>query len=177
MIPPRRASVANGPLLQTPWFVCLGRRAAGETGKRWPGPAAEASTDNPPPRAARQERHGRYDAGAQAARMDGMHGRPSGPRAPLYTAPMAPPLPAAIAAATSVPQGSGSLGHAFLLLGITALLLAVFFIGVVLLTRSHHRRHDEHPPTTPTPLRDAWREAGRRLEPPPPPGERDQESG
>lgn len=96
------------------------------------------------------------------------------PGAPLYTAPMAPPLPAAIAAATSVPEGSGSLGQGLLLLGMTALLLVLFFIGVVLLTRSHHRRHDEHP-TSPTPLRDAWREAGRRLEPPPPPDEREED--
>lgn len=60
-----------------------------------------------------------------------------------------------------------AIGSAFLLLGTVVLLLGLFVVVVIMLTRSY-RRHQEgprHRETGPTP--DAWEEAGRRMPVPP----------
>ncbi len=51
------------------------------------------------------------------------------------------------------------------LIGTTAVLLAVFFVGVMLLSRSHHRRQQQPKQQSSAPLTDPWAEAGRRVMP------------
>jgi hypothetical protein len=79
-------------------------------------------------------------------------------------------MPPYLAAAAEVGARAGgdpaSLGPAVILLGTTALLLALFVLAVVLLARSHRRGLSDVRRTRPDPQTDAWREAGRRLEPP-----------
>ena len=52
-----------------------------------------------------------------------------------------------------------------ILLGTVTVLLAVFFVGVMLLTRSHQRRQQQRKRQSSTGLTDPWREAGRRVMP------------
>ncbi len=51
------------------------------------------------------------------------------------------------------------------LIGTTAVLLAVFFVGVMLLSRSRHRRLQQRERQSSTDLTDPWAEAGRRVMP------------
>ncbi|MHC4415924.1 MAG: hypothetical protein ACYS0G_11630 [Planctomycetota bacterium] len=69
-----------------------------------------------------------------------------------------------IAAETAGPPRS--LGPALLLVGTTVLLLGLFFVGVVMLTRSYRRRFGSRRARPSGVLPDAWQEAGRRLEAP-----------
>lgn len=55
---------------------------------------------------------------------------------------------------------------ALVLLGTIVLLLGVFFVGVVVLTRSYRRRQRRRDDRASPTLPDPWREAGRRMEPP-----------
>ena len=52
-----------------------------------------------------------------------------------------------------------------ILIGATAVLLAVFFVGVMLLTRSHQRRLRQRERQSSAGLTDPWAEAGRRVLP------------
>ncbi len=52
-----------------------------------------------------------------------------------------------------------------ILLGTVTVLLAVFFVGVMLLTRSHQRRQLQRQRRSSAGLTDPWREAGRRVMP------------
>ena len=52
-----------------------------------------------------------------------------------------------------------------ILIGLTAVLLAVFFVGVMLLSRSHHRRQQQQEHQSSARLTDPWAEAGRRVMP------------
>ncbi|MCZ6654575.1 MAG: hypothetical protein O7D91_16300 [Planctomycetota bacterium] len=60
---------------------------------------------------------------------------------------------------------AATLWNVAVLLGTTAVLLAVFFLGVMLLTRSHQRRQDQRKRRSSAGLTDPWREAGRRVMP------------
>ncbi len=52
-----------------------------------------------------------------------------------------------------------------ILIGVTAVPLAVFFVGVMLLSRSHHRRQQQPKQQSSASLTDPWAEAGRRVMP------------
>ncbi len=74
-------------------------------------------------------------------------------------------------ATTAVPAEEAASAASTLLLATVAVLLGLFVIGVVLLARSQHRRMKRAPASPQTPGEkppDAWQEAGRRLEAPPP---------
>ncbi len=72
-------------------------------------------------------------------------------------------------------DGARSLDGAVVLTATIVLLLAVFFIGALLLVRSLQRGRGQrkHPPdgTGHRAVVDPWREAGRRLAPPQAPGD------
>ncbi|MCH6550493.1 MAG: hypothetical protein IH804_00565 [Planctomycetes bacterium] len=75
-------------------------------------------------------------------------------------------LAAGAAAATHSPDAA-PVKHAlalFALFGTIAALLGLFFIVVVLLLLSYGRRLRSDHRRTPSVMKDAWREAGRRLE-------------
>ncbi len=64
-------------------------------------------------------------------------------------------------------EGGSAVASAFLLVGTLTLLLGLFALVAILLTRSHHRRQGalrRDRETGPAP--DAWEEAGRRLKVP-----------
>ncbi len=60
---------------------------------------------------------------------------------------------------------AANLWNVAVLVGTTAVLLAVFFLGVMLLTRSHQRRQQQRKERSSADLTDPWREAGRRVMP------------
>ena len=60
---------------------------------------------------------------------------------------------------------AATLWNVAVLVGTTAVLLAVFFLGVMLLTRSHQRRQQQRRQPSSAGLTDPWREAGRRVMP------------
>lgn len=73
------------------------------------------------------------------------------------------PLLANAAADVPVAGGSISTGQALLLVGTIAVLLAVFVLGVLLLTRSRQWRSPPGGGQSTELSPDAWEEAGRRI--------------
>ena len=83
----------------------------------------------------------------------------------VYTAGMAVRLLSATGLSAHQTGDATTLWNVAILLGTTAVLLAVFFLGVMLLTRSHQRRQQQRKRSSSAGLTDPWREAGRRVIP------------
>lgn len=83
----------------------------------------------------------------------------------VYTAGMAVRLLSATGPSAHQTGDAATLWNVAVLLGTTAVLLAVFFVGVMLLTRSHQRRRQQRKRRSSAGLTDPWREAGRRVMP------------
>ena len=83
----------------------------------------------------------------------------------VYTAGMAVRLLSATGPTAHQTGDAATLWNVAVLLGTTALLLAVFVLGVMLLTRSHQRRQQQREQRSSAGQTDPWREAGRRVMP------------
>ncbi len=83
----------------------------------------------------------------------------------VYTAGMVVRLLSATGPSAHQTGDAATVWNVAVLLGTTALLLAVFFVGVMLLTRSHQRRQQQRKQRSSASLTDPWREAGRRVMP------------
>ncbi len=64
-------------------------------------------------------------------------------------------------------EDSVAIGSAFLLLGTIVLLLGLFVVVAIMLTRSYRRRQEGPRQRETAPSPDAWQEAGRRMQVPP----------
>ncbi len=83
----------------------------------------------------------------------------------VYTASMAVRILSATGPSAHQTGDAATVWNVAILLGTTAVLLAVFFLGVMLLTRSHQRRQQRRKQRSSASLTDPWREAGRRAMP------------
>jgi hypothetical protein len=84
---------------------------------------------------------------------------------------MLPQVASAAGAGAPAAEGAAPLGPVAILLVTIVFLLGLFALGAVLLARSNHRQAGADRRSAPQPPLDAWREAGRRLTPPPEAGE------
>ena len=87
------------------------------------------------------------------------------PKHGVYTAGMASSILSATGPSALQTGDAATVWNVALLIGTTAVLLAVFFVGVMLLSRSHHRRQQQRRRQSSADLTDPWAEAGRRVMP------------